>query len=103
LAESAMVRARAVADLADALDRKLVEQNGARLLSEVELPLERVLAGMEQAGIAVDVDRLSELEAHFAAAVKRAADEAYAVIGKEINLGSPKQLQVVLFDELQMP
>jgi DNA polymerase-1 len=35
--------------------------------------------------------------------VKRAAEEAYAVIGKEINLGSPKQLQVVLFDELDMP
>ena len=37
------------------------------------------------------------------AAVKDAADEAFAVIGKEINLGSPKQLQVVLFDELGMP
>ena len=43
------------------------------------------------------------LEDHFAAEVKLAAEEAFAVIGKEINLGSPKQLQVVLFDELQMP
>ena len=58
---------------------------------------------MEQTGIAVDVDHLEALEAHFAAEVKTAADEAYAVIGKEINLGSPKQLQVVLFDELGMP
>ena len=39
----------------------------------------------------------------FAAEVRDAAEEAYAVIGKEINLGSPKQLQVVLFDELGMP
>jgi DNA polymerase-1 len=58
---------------------------------------------MERTGIAVDTDHLGELEAHFAGAVKSAADEAYAVIGKEINLGSPKQLQVVLFDELNMP
>ena len=43
------------------------------------------------------------LESTFACAVKPAADDAYAVIGREINLGSPKQLQVVLFDELGMP
>jgi DNA polymerase I len=58
---------------------------------------------MEQAGIAVDAEHLDALESQFAGAVKEAADEAYAVIGKEINLGSPKQLQVVLFDELNMP
>jgi DNA polymerase-1 len=58
---------------------------------------------MEQAGIAVDVPHLEALESHFAAKVRDAASEAYAVIGKEINLGSPKQLQVVLFEELGMP
>ena len=58
---------------------------------------------MEQTGIAVDVDHLEALESHFAAEVRTAAEDAYAVIGKEINLGSPKQLQVVLFDELDMP
>ena len=58
---------------------------------------------MEQTGIAVDTDHLEALEAHFAGEVRDAADEAFAVIGKEINLGSPKQLQVVLFDELGMP
>jgi len=58
---------------------------------------------MEQVGIGVDLDHLSSLEAHFAAGVKQAADDAYEVIGQQINLGSPKQLQVVLFDELAMP
>ena len=58
---------------------------------------------MEQAGIAVDMDHLTSLEAQFAGRVKQAADDAYDVIGKQINLGSPKQLQVVLFDELGMP
>ncbi|HEY6740230.1 MAG TPA: DNA polymerase I, partial [Actinopolymorphaceae bacterium] len=103
LAEGAMVRARAVIDLAEALDTKLAEVGGDRLLRTVELPLVGVLARMEQHGIAADVERLSELEARFAAQVTQAADDAYSVIGKEINLGSPKQLQVVLFDELGMP
>jgi DNA polymerase I len=72
-------------------------------LAEVELPLEQVLARMESDGIGIDVDHLMSLEAQFAGQVKQAADEAYAVIGKQINLGSPKQLQTVLFDELAMP
>ncbi|MDP3969737.1 MAG: DNA polymerase I [Nocardioides sp.] len=101
--ESAMVQASAVLDLAGALDDELDGRGGTRLLTEVELPLVDVLADLERRGIAVDVDHLESLEATFAAAVKAAADEAFAVIGKEINLGSPKQLQVVLFDELGMP
>jgi DNA polymerase-1 len=98
-----IVRARAVVDLADALDAELGQRGGTRLLYDVELPLVEVLADMEATGIAVDLDHLVDLESHFAGEVKAAADEAYAVIGKEINLGSPKQLQVVLFDELGMP
>ncbi len=102
-AETAMLHARAVVDLADALDAEIEERGGVRLLAEVELPLIDLLALMEQTGIAVDVDHLQSLESHFAGEVKRAAEDAFSVIGKEINLGSPKQLQVVLFDELGMP
>ena len=102
-ATAQMVAASAVAELADALDAELAEKAGSELLAELELPLEYVLADLETAGIAVDHDLLSSLEAEFAAQVKQAAQDAYAVIGKEINLGSPKQLQVVLFDELDMP
>ncbi len=98
-----MLHARAVLDLAGALDDELAGRGGTRLLADVELPLIDVLARMEQTGIAVDHDLLTGLEAEFAAGVRDAAEEAYAVIGKEINLGSPKQLQVVLFDELGMP
>ena len=101
--ETEMLHARAVLDLAAALDDELEERGGTRLLTEVELPLVDLLAQMERTGIAVDGDHLGALEDHFAAEVKLAAEEAFAVIGKEINLGSPKQLQVVLFDELQMP
>ena len=99
----AMLHARAVLDLAEALDGAVEEHGGARLLAEMELPLVDLLAEMEQVGIAVDLDHLESLESHFASEVKSAAEDAFAVIGKEINLGSPKQLQVVLFEELDMP
>jgi DNA polymerase-1 len=98
-----MVRARAVLELADVLDGELASRGGAELLRDVELPLVDVLADMERVGIGVDAEQLADLEAHFAGAVKQAQDDAYAAIGREINLGSPKQLQVVLFDELAMP
>ncbi|MGZ4449233.1 MAG: DNA polymerase I, partial [Nocardioides sp.] len=102
-AETAMLHARAVLDLAEALDDAIEQHGGAQLLAEIELPLVDLLARMEQTGIAVDTDHLESLESHFGAEVKKAAEEAFGVIGKEINLGSPKQLQVVLFDELAMP
>jgi DNA polymerase I len=101
--EVEMLHARAVLDLAAALDDELEERGGTRLLNDIELPLVDLLAKMEQTGIAVDTDHLDALEGHFATEVRNAAEEAFAVIGKEINLGSPKQLQVVLFDELDMP
>jgi DNA polymerase-1 len=63
----------------------------------------QVLADVEAVGIAMDVELLTTLEVQFAGRVKQAAQDAYGVIGKEINLGSPKQLQVVLFEELDMP
>jgi DNA polymerase-1 len=103
LASTAMLYARAVIDLSTALEGELERAGGSQLLTGVELPLVHLLAHMEQTGIAVDLDHLTSLEEHFGDEVRNAAEEAFAVIGKEINLGSPKQLQVVLFDELGMP
>ncbi|GBE67875.1 DNA polymerase I [Mycobacterium sp. MFM001] len=101
--QTTILRAQAVADLADALDAELARIDSQALLADMELPVQGVLAGMEAAGIAVDLDQLSSLQSQFADAIRDAAEAAYAVIGKQINLGSPKQLQVVLFDELEMP
>jgi DNA polymerase-1 len=102
-AEAAMVRARAIIDLADAVDVEIEQRGGTSLLYGVELPLQRTLARMEQTGVAVDLDHLHALEAQFGATVDAAAEKAFQILGKQINLGSPKQLQVVLFDELGMP
>jgi DNA polymerase I len=103
IGETAMLHAHAVIDLAHALRTELEERGGVRLLEDIELPLVEVLVGMEATGIAVDHDLLTGLESEFADGVRAAAADAYDVIGREINLGSPKQLQAVLFDELGMP
>ncbi|MFL0580259.1 DNA polymerase I [Dietzia sp. 179-F 9C3 NHS] len=103
-ADGAATRARAVLELAERLDVELEQVHGARLLAEMELPLVPVLARMEAAGIAVDRTALDDLRGGFADRGSDAAEAAYAAIGGEqINLGSPKQLQVVLFETLGMP
>ena len=103
VAAAAMLHARATLDLSVALADQVERAGGTRLLTDIEQPLLGMLARMEQTGIAVDTEHLEDLERHFATQMRQAADDAFAVIGKEINLGSPKQLQVVLFDELDMP
>nr|WP_234800299.1 DNA polymerase I [Mycolicibacterium diernhoferi] len=101
--QALLLRAGAVMDLADALDEELARIDSSSLLGRMELPVQRVLAELESTGIAVDVEFLEGLQSEFGDQIRDAAEAAYAVIGKQINLGSPKQLQVVLFDELEMP
>jgi DNA polymerase-1 len=103
--ENVMLRARATLDLGDVLTEELSRDDGASqsLLMEVEQPLAQVLADMEHLGIAADTEYLSELEAHFAAEVKAAQQAAHEVVGREFNLGSPKQLQEILFNERGLP
>src|SRR5829696_5429573 len=102
-AHADVLKAVAVNDLSDALETVLGQRGGDALLGGIELPLTRVLAAMEYRGIAADVDYLQNLQREFAEAVSDAAAECFAVIGREVNLGSPKQLQAVLFDELGLP
>jgi len=99
----AAVRASAVVELSSVLAAELEERGGTALLSELELPLVGVLARMEARGVAADRAHLEALEQQFAAAVEEQAEAAYAVIDRRVNLGSPKQLQEVLFDQLGMP
>ncbi|MFI7543264.1 DNA polymerase I [Actinoplanes sp. NPDC049599] len=103
--QNVMLRARATLDLADTITEELSRDDGAsqRLLAEVEQPLAIVLGEMEHVGIAADTEYLSELEAHFAAEVKAAQQAAHEVVGREFNLGSPKQLQEILFNERNLP
>jgi DNA polymerase-1 len=102
-AADAVLRARAVVDLAVALDADLERRGGTALLRDLELPLVQVLADCERTGIAADVEHLSALEDRLREQVKLAAEAAYATVGHEFHLGSPKQLQALLFDELGLP
>src|SRR5829696_6045361 len=102
-ARADVLKAVAVNDLSDALETVLGQRGGDSLLGEIELPLTRVLAAVEYRGIAADLDYLHDLQKEFASGVAEAAADCYEVIGREVNLGSPKQLQTVLFDELALP
>ncbi|MEV4435363.1 DNA polymerase I [Streptomyces sp. NPDC049555] len=102
-AEALMGRARTVLDLGEAFAGRVAEVGAAGLLTDVELPTSAVLSGMERAGIAADRAWLERMEQQFAAAVQQAVREAHEAAGREFNLGSPKQLQEVLFGELGLP
>jgi len=103
LAQIETVRAIAVHDLADALDTDLEARGASRLLGEMELPLTYVLADMEAVGIAADTDVLLDLQSELGAAVKSVEQDAHTVVGRPFNLGSPKQLQEILFDQFGLP
>ncbi len=101
---TALRHAQTVLTLAGALDTELARINSVALLADIELPLQRVLADLERTGIAIDLDRLDELHEQLCAAIDTTELNALTAIGnRRINLGSPKQLQAVLFDQLRMP
>ncbi|MCB4207611.1 DNA polymerase I [Arthrobacter sp. UM1] len=75
----------------------------AEILESLEVPLSRVLLDMETAGIAVDLQRLDELERTFSGKASEAKEKAGELVGETVNLSSPKQLQTVLFETLGLP
>ncbi|MCE7480682.1 MULTISPECIES: DNA polymerase I [Microbacterium] len=89
---------RAAAALRDDLPEPV-----ARVLTEIELPTLLALADMEISGVAVSHDVLSTFSGELAVRTDGLATDAFALVGREFNLGSPKQLQEVLFEDLQLP
>jgi DNA polymerase I len=86
-----------------AAQRERLAESSQWVLTTIELPVTAVIAEMERVGIAVNSSQLTALNAELGETTARLAESAYAEIGREVNLGSPKQLQQVLFDELGMP
>ena len=103
LAEVETIRAAAIKDLGDAFDTDLQQREAADLLTSMELPLSYVLADVEAVGIAADTELLLAQQSELGAAVKAVEEDAHAVVGREFNLGSPKQLQEILFDQFGLP
>ncbi len=85
------------------LERRLADDGLDRLYAELELPLIAVLARMEATGVALDLEALGVLATEFAAEISRLEAEIYIDVGHEFNLGSPKQLEQILFFELNLP
>jgi DNA polymerase-1 len=79
------------------LGRKLRDDNLESLFNEIELPVARVLADMEAAGIGIDGDALKAMSADFARQLAELEHECYRLAGREFNLNSPIQLREILF------
>ena len=89
--------------LKDSLSSELENRGLMTLFKELELPVAGLLAIMEKRGVAVDQKALTNLAKFFEGEVERETKAAHKAAGHEFNVGSPKQLQVVLFDELKLP
>ncbi len=87
----------------DALEQELAATGQRKLLDDIELPLARVLADMEQVGFLVDQDGLAALSEELAQRIEVIEQEIYSLVGYEFNLNSPKQLGVALFEKLGLP
>lgn len=98
-----LTSARALFTLRDSLTRELQERGLWNLFVDIELPIAALLAKMEALGIAVDKKELDKLATYFEGEVSRETKAAHDAVGHEFNVASPKQLQVVLFDELKLP
>ena len=95
--------ARAIVALKAPLTSELEERKVLDLFKEMELPIAQLLARMERIGVAVNKTELENLYAFFEGEVARETKLAHESAGHEFNVASPKQLQVVLFDELNLP
>ena len=89
--------------VAGELGTRLEREGLTALLTDMEIPLAGLLARMEYLGIAVDEDKLRGLSDEFGRAMRVAEEEAHRIVGHPFNLGSPKQLQEVLFAERGLP
>ena len=94
----------ALLELAERLEVELETVHGTKLFHDMELPLARVLSASERVGIAVDRKALEKLQEEFVDRASAAQNMAWESIGdSSVNLGSPKQLQKVLFEDLGLP
>jgi DNA polymerase-1 len=98
-----LTSARTMFTLKESLTRELQERGLWDLYVTMELPVADLLARMESIGIEVNRKELETLAAFFEGEVKRETKAAHDAVGHEFNVASPKQLQVVLFDELKLP
>lgn len=79
------------------------EKSLLSVLTEIELPLLPILVDMEQRGVQIDAHLLAKQSNEIALELAKLEEQAYTIAGEEFNLGSPKQLQTILFEKLELP
>lgn len=89
--------------LCNALFKEICAEGMLKVLREIEIPLSEVLSSMELVGIAVDKDSLERFGEEILPQISGIEGEIFALAGHEFNVGSPKQIGTVLFDELGLP
>ncbi len=108
-AEERVVARRAAAEALTALlarpalETELAEAGLSALFAEVEMPLLPVLARMELAGILIDRETLASMGTEFGVQIASLEERIFSAVGHEFNIGSPKQLEQILFHELGLP
>ena len=90
-------------DLCKVLQEKIKECNQSALLTNIEIPLARVLSRMENIGFAVDKEGIKSFGESLTKQINELKQEIYDAVGKEFNINSPKQLGVALFEDLGLP
>jgi DNA polymerase-1 len=103
VAEFAGGEAEASLRLRELFESQLTLHGQRDLLTDIEIPLSRVLGDMERAGVCIDIDWFRSLQARFRAERERIEREIYAAAGSEFNINSNHQLRVILFDQLGLP
>lgn len=95
-------RADKILQLRDKLQRELEKREHTKLMNEVEMPLSNVLAAMEYEGVKVDVPTLEKMSEELRIESERVQEEIYTLAGTQFNIGSPKQLGEVLFEQMKL-
>lgn len=103
VAKYVVAKAKACEILQETINSKLEENKQSELLYDVEIPLTSVLAEMEYDGIKVSKETLDEMGDSLSKRIQDIESSIYEIVGHDFNIGSPKQLGVVLFEELELP
>lgn len=95
-------RADKILQLKQPVENDLGARTHTRLMSDIEMPLAKVLAAMEYEGVKVDVKALNKMSDELRVEIERVQKDIYNICGVEFNIGSPKQLGEVLFDQMKL-
>ncbi len=95
-------RADKILQLKELVEKDLESRTHTKLMSDIEMPLAKVLASMEFEGVKVDVAALSRMSDELKVEIERVQKEIYSICGVEFNIGSPKQLGEILFEKMKL-